>query len=307
MEINDFENRYDALAHLNHQVGLWRLSAKDIAKGESVALSVKMIIVVTHGGMCLRVGERDCVISAPAFADLSGSSSAVRLLSASDDVEGFVFLFTSEYLVRLFRNHPPFSIDYVSFIQSHPVCRLPQNVAMLFTDAMESLWRTLLDTDNINRRRLTDSKVKILYMEIENYFEHVRQLPSAADVGFTDRRMELFTMFVEKLRLYAKSRHTVEFFASAVSVTPQYLNRIVRDISGRTASAMIADAVLGEAKRLLESTDAPLQHVALEMDFADQSSFTKFFKRLAGITPLEYRNGRPTPIPSLGRGDFRDE
>ncbi|MGM9697873.1 MAG: helix-turn-helix domain-containing protein [Prevotella sp.] len=286
-----------SLAHIDHQMGLWRLSAQSVVDDAVDASGYRLIIVVRHGGVCLRVGERSHVMSAPAYADLSGCNAPVRVVSASDDVEGFAFLFTSEYVVRLFRNHPPFSADYVNFIQSHVVCRLPLPVATVFADAMESLWHTLTDTDNAYRRQLANLKVRMMYMEIANYFEHVRRVPSAADVGFTDRRMELFTLFVEKLRMHAKSQHTVEFYASAVSVTPQYLNRVVRDISGRTASAMVADAVLGEARRMLESTDAPLQQVALAMCFADQSSFTKFFKRLTGVTPLEYRNEvHPQPI-----------
>jgi transcriptional regulator GlxA family with amidase domain len=49
--------------------------------------------------------------------------------------------------------------------------------------------------------------------------------------------------------------------------------------------------VTAEAKNLLRTTDLSVQQIAHEMNFANASFFGQFFRKHAGITPLNYRNG----------------
>ena len=71
---------------------------------------------------------------------------------------------------------------------------------------------------------------------------------------------------------------------------PQYLNRIVGEVSGRTASDTINMAVTGEIKALLANVDMPLKDVVRRTAFNDQAVFTNFFKRQTGMTPMQYGN-----------------
>jgi AraC-like DNA-binding protein len=48
--------------------------------------------------------------------------------------------------------------------------------------------------------------------------------------------------------------------------------------------------LLTEAKILLRKPDATVKQVADELNFGDQSSFGKFFKKHTGLTPVEYKN-----------------
>lgn len=45
-----------------------------------------------------------------------------------------------------------------------------------------------------------------------------------------------------------------------------------------------------EARNLLALSEFSIQQIATELHFSDQASFSKFFKRWAGISPLEFRN-----------------
>ena len=52
----------------------------------------------------------------------------------------------------------------------------------------------------------------------------------------------------------------------------------------------ISDALISEAKILLRKPDINIQQISEELHFGEQSSFSKFFKKHTGVTPVEYRN-----------------
>ncbi|HEY8958780.1 AraC family transcriptional regulator [Chitinophaga sp.] len=78
-------------------------------------------------------------------------------------------------------------------------------------------------------------------------------------------------------------------YASLLYVTPNYLNAFCRHMLGKSAGEIIRDRVLLEAKRLLINADMSIATIAYQLNFADNSYFTKFFKKYAGTTPEEFR------------------
>lgn len=78
-------------------------------------------------------------------------------------------------------------------------------------------------------------------------------------------------------------------YAALLYVTPNYLNAFCRHMLGKSAGEIIRDRVLLEAKRLLINVDMSIAAIAWQLNFADNSYFTKFFKKYAGVTPEEFR------------------
>ncbi|WP_236652815.1 helix-turn-helix transcriptional regulator [Chitinophaga vietnamensis] len=78
-------------------------------------------------------------------------------------------------------------------------------------------------------------------------------------------------------------------YAALLYVTPNYLNAFCQHMLGRSAGEIIRDRVLLEAKRLLINADVPISSIAYQLNFQDNSYFTKFFKKYAGVTPEEFR------------------
>ena len=78
-------------------------------------------------------------------------------------------------------------------------------------------------------------------------------------------------------------------YASTLNITPNYLNSLCRNETGKTATQQISDRILLEAKRLLYSTDLSVKEVAFELNFDNTAYFNRFFKKQCGQTPAEYR------------------
>ncbi|MBR6279572.1 MAG: AraC family transcriptional regulator [Bacteroidales bacterium] len=106
---------------------------------------------------------------------------------------------------------------------------------------------------------------------------------------YSDRTAELFTGFLHLLPRHYIEHHDIAFYASKLFVTTTHLSRIVRQITGRTVMDYINQMLFMEASWLLQSTDLPLDIIADKLHFADQSSFGRFFKRIKGIGPKQYR------------------
>ncbi|MCD8296593.1 MAG: helix-turn-helix domain-containing protein, partial [Prevotella sp.] len=86
-----------------------------------------------------------------------------------------------------------------------------------------------------------------------------------------------------------KKEHSIGFYADKMCVTPRYLGVAVKNTSGVTAKEWIDRAVVTTAKVMLRHSNKQVTQISDELDFPNPSFFCKFFKRMTGITPQEYR------------------
>ena len=84
--------------------------------------------------------------------------------------------------------------------------------------------------------------------------------------------------------------HKVNEFADLLNTTPQNLNIICRKQTGKSASEIISNQILLEAKRYILHTDNTINEIAEILSFTDTSNFVKFFKRHENITPIQFRS-----------------
>jgi AraC-like DNA-binding protein len=112
------------------------------------------------------------------------------------------------------------------------------------------------------------------------------------DRRFPKRIEELFFDFLRLVPIHFADRHDVAFYASQLCITPRYLSQIVREVSGRTVVDYINQMLLMEASYLLQQTSLPIVQIADRLHFSETASFTRFFTRMKGMTPREFRRGK---------------
>ncbi|MBS1530078.1 MAG: helix-turn-helix domain-containing protein [Bacteroidetes bacterium] len=112
---------------------------------------------------------------------------------------------------------------------------------------------------------------------------------SAPQPDHQARRTDLYHAFREKLGLSKPIKNNVAYYAALLNTTPQNLNAMCRKQSGQSATGVIAEFTISEARRLLIYTDNTVSQIALLLDFGDASHFVKYFKRYADVTPQSYR------------------
>jgi len=103
------------------------------------------------------------------------------------------------------------------------------------------------------------------------------------------KKSDDFISFVDMLSNSEKLKNSVAHYARILNTSPQNLNAICRKASNQSASEVIKEFILNEAKRLLTYTSKTISEIAFELDFTDASHFLKYFKKAVGQTPLQYR------------------
>lgn len=95
--------------------------------------------------------------------------------------------------------------------------------------------------------------------------------------------------FAELLVKHIHKETNVEFYAEKLCISKQYLSLIVKEKTRVTIGTIISAMRAEAAARLLRDPKKTIQQIAEELSFADQSSFGKFFRKHAGLSPLKYR------------------
>jgi AraC-like DNA-binding protein len=129
----------------------------------------------------------------------------------------------------------------------------------------------------------------LLLLEAKRSYERqqLAVLPAVKDNHY------LATRFLKLVSEHFLTCRTVGEYAEKLAVTANHLNRVVKDVTGSTASDAIADMLLQEAKAVLRYTDASVAEIAYQLNFSDPAAFSRFFKKKAGITPHGFRMHDP--------------
>ena len=103
------------------------------------------------------------------------------------------------------------------------------------------------------------------------------------------RGERLFYDFLEMVCRHYKECRQVGFYAERLFITPRHLTTTIRQVSGKSASRWIEEYTVLEAEILLRDFRLTVKDIAYELHFNDQSLFSKFFKRVVGMSPERYR------------------
>lgn len=100
----------------------------------------------------------------------------------------------------------------------------------------------------------------------------------------------LYEQFMHLVQEHCLKAREVQFYASELNISAKYLNSICKQNSGITASEWIKRFVKERIVLLLQNKNLTITEIADEMNFSSRSFFTRYVKKVLGVTPSEYRN-----------------
>lgn len=169
-----------------------------------------------------------------------------------------------------------------SYYQSHPVLEVPAAICEELLHEFKSIQAELRKTKAIFWE-LVQVRSKIIGLlvskVIEANFRDVERFHSNA----------LITNFLNLVEQHFKQQRSVSFYADQLHISANYLNVVCQKNLNTTASSLIKDRILLEAKRLLKVSEMSVKDIVYDLNFYDHASFTKFFKGLTAMTPSEFR------------------
>lgn len=182
-----------------------------------------------------------------------------------------------------------FSPDTYLYMQKNPVFRLDDEEAGQVLELFD-----LVRRKSQSARARSDGKVLhclalALFYELNSCISRrIEEHPYQS----LSHKENLYRKFLSLLRENVRRQRSVNFYAGQLCLTPQYISSVLKEFSGMSANKWIDEMLFAEAKLLLFSTENNIQQIADKLNFPDQSSFGKFFKKMAGVSPSSYKKGK---------------
>ena len=141
-------------------------------------------------------------------------------------------------------------------------------------------------------RDVVNNQYQIAYLRLLVLLYQLKEFTNAFSQwqqGFSTPQQTLFQKYLQLVNNFYIEKKTVEEYAELLNITPHHLSQSVKMASDKNALSFINDRLLSEAKTFIRFTELDIAEIAFQLNFSDPANFGKFFKKNAGMTPLEFR------------------
>ena len=210
----------------------------------------------------------------------------------TDRLYGYVIYFTPAF-ASLDTIRPDFDIDYPYFnFNAEAVLPLTDEEADEIKHQSNEMIKEIY-SDSPDKLEMV-KKLLLLYLHrIKRiYYKKVNSLSpevKASKTLFNRFRKEVDDYMQQLSAQQKNSIPTVSAIAKSLSVNASYLNSIIKNLTGKTASAHLQEKTILEAKSFLIHTDLQVTEIAFRLGFENTSYFNRFFKKTTGIVPSAFR------------------
>ncbi|MBS7245731.1 MAG: helix-turn-helix domain-containing protein [Bacteroidales bacterium] len=237
-------------------------------------------IFLLRGSLEMMINMHPCKASAPAMVILM-EGMVVQQQSRSHDSRFNVIAISNEFSDRILSD-ANVSLQLRAVVRENPVFSIAGERETLLR--FHSLLRRILAMDS-NPYRL--EAVKYLTLTLFCGFALGRDSKSDKELSHKEAIVESFLKLV---RENYRTERSVSWYADKLCISPKYLSQVVKDTTGRPALDWIDEYAITESKALLNSTGLSIEQISVKMNFLSTALFGKYFKRITGMSPRQYRN-----------------
>ncbi|MET0242069.1 MAG: helix-turn-helix domain-containing protein, partial [Flavitalea sp.] len=208
-----------------------------------------------------------------------------KVVVRSNSMKGIACLFTEAFISgrersEILRQSPLFQTS------DSPLVNLTKEQAEFMNSIFEKML-TVHKSDYLHKSAMILSCIEIILLEA------LRIQPSQTEAVFKNSASRITYLFmnalekqfpVEQANDVVKLR-TAQDFAACLSVHVNYLNRSVKEVTGKPTSVIISERIVAEAKALLQFTEWSVADIAYALGFEYTTYFNNYFKRITGTNP----------------------
>ena len=242
-------------------------------------------MLVDRGWMTIHYNGRELTFH-PNDLYIYSPGLPVDVIATSRDIHGYCLMADEHVTIEAPSVHDLVHLAYLPIVQLHePKQTLAPDAARHLAAKMREIIG-YLHSDHIYKGEVLRMLYSIFLLDLQNAQQRAivhRQTPQRVE--------EIFIGFIRLLPRHFAAHHDIPFYASMLHISPVYLSRVVRQVTGRTVVDYINQMLLMEASFLLQTSQLSITQIADRLHFADTPSFSKFFSRLKGVSPKEYRKG----------------
>lgn len=222
------------------------------------------------------------------------------------DMEAISISETSLMILKPYQVHSVVNFDIASegyFITVNPFL-IPNECNTIFQNLNVS--EQVLKISNSGHKEIIDTAI-LLDQSFFQQMPNKQQIINGLFISFVYRIANLFadsekksagkinqskliTLAFQKLITSDSMLESPSYFAQKLNITTSHLNDCVKDTTGNSVTFWLQDKMMIEAKRQLYYTNNDVKEISFDLGFEDHTYFSRLFKKIAGETPLSFRN-----------------
>ncbi|HRI21971.1 MAG TPA: helix-turn-helix transcriptional regulator [Panacibacter sp.] len=205
----------------------------------------------------------------------------VHQLQLKADATGYIV----EYNIEFYHPKDKLSAQRVRKASNKNYCKLEINRFKKLLDTLTYIYQEYTAKEE-GFREVIKANLDIFFIEF------IRQSPNPNGTStnvnpYTQDRLE---EFLELLETHITTQKRVSQYTDLMNLSPYQLNEITKAIMGKTASELINEHIVLEAKRNLLATSNQIKDIADQLGYEDVSYFIRFFKKQTGFSPEAFRH-----------------
>ena len=133
------------------------------------------------------------------------------------------------------------------------------------------------------------AQIELLLTYSERFYQRQFITRKIANHKILTQLESLLASYFKSDRVSIDGIPTVQYISEALNISPNYLSRILKNLSGQSTKQFIHDKLIELAKEKLSTTDLTVNEIAYDLGFEHPQSFSKLFKTKTNLSPLEFR------------------
>ena len=247
--------------------------------GQPYRLQEGRIAIITNGRARVLINLIEYIFR-PNYISLIAPGSIIQIIETSQDFDA--------HMMAIEHNFLPVSgkEEFLAhFLQRKKNLLLPLTTTeqVQIENFITVMWDVLQEP--VFRKEVIQHLLAGLLYNIEYIAKNKGQSESSP----LTHQNDIFQRFISLVNTYSKTERNVSFYADKLCLTPRYLNTVIRQASQQTVMDWINQSIILEAKVLLKHSNRLVYQISDELNFPNPSFFSKFFKRMTGMTPQEYQ------------------
>jgi AraC family transcriptional regulator, transcriptional activator of pobA len=206
------------------------------------------------------------------------SPGQCRQLKHADNIEGYFVQLTTDFFSKA-KADAHFTFFDSGFCISEQGNDSKDDIEIL--SEMEAILQIMLK--EYERHQLLRLEILTAYVKIFTFY--ISRCFNEKGIPFSlDREKEIVMTFMSLVKRNFTTKKMVTEYAAEMFISANYLNQVVKKISGFTASHHIQQCIILEAKRQVLTAPFKMKEVAYALGFDDYTYFSKYFKNNCGMS-----------------------
>ncbi|MFP9099074.1 AraC family transcriptional regulator [Flavobacterium sp. RHBU_24] len=281
LHINQFKHDHqDEDFHVNLLETHLKTRHKDIAEPHSH--NFYLAVLFTHGNGRHEIDFTTYNVQPGALFFLNPGQT--HHWELSEDVKGYIFFHTRDYYEMYYTHNKLSYFPFFYSMHSNPCIYLDALQLKELTSYFGGIYSEGIKNLPLQKQAVM-SFINLVYITCTRLYDSTE---TAAEPHNDNGYYQKFHQFEALVESHYIEHKLPVYYASQLFITPRHLNRIAQAVTGKTATDVILDRVLLEAKKEIVLRRGNFKSIAEILGYNDYAYFSRMFKLKTGETPGEF-------------------